>query len=127
MAHRSRVARIVIDVAPDDHDRELDFWRDATGAPLARYPRFPDYHGAALPGTHVGLLMQRLGDGASRIHLDIHTDDVAAEVARLERLGATRVREVSGWWIMRDPAGLLFCVVPEEPALLTEANAQRWE
>ncbi|TMM40213.1 MAG: VOC family protein [Actinobacteria bacterium] len=127
MAHHSRVARIVIDVAAGDHDREIEFWRSATGAPLARYPRFPEYHGAGLPGADMGLLLQRLGDGASRIHLDIHTDDPAAEVARLERLGATRVREVSGWWIMRDPAGLLFCVVPEEPGNLNDANAQRWE
>jgi len=39
-------------------------------------------------------------------------------VQRLERLGAVRVEAVESWWIMRDPAGLLFCVVrvqsPEE-------------
>ncbi len=127
MAHHSRVARIVIDVAPGDHDREVAFWQGATGRPLTRAKRYPEYHAGSLPGTDVGLLIQRLGEDASRVHLDIHTDDLAAEVARLERLGARRVREVEGWWIMQDPAGLLFCVVPEEPGALSEANAHRWD
>ena len=61
------------------------------------------------------------------MHLDIHTDDLEAEVARLERLGAERVRRVHGWWIMRDPAGLLFCVIPDTSGSLNDGNAQRWE
>jgi hypothetical protein len=36
--------------------------------------------------------MQRLDSGAPRVHLDIHTDDLDAEVARLERLGAESVQ-----------------------------------
>ncbi len=127
MAHYSRLNRIVIDVAPADHDRELAFWRAATGAGWRHFERFPEYHGAMLPGGDMGLLLQRLADGASRLHLDVHTDDLDAEVARLERLGAERVRFVHGWWVMRDPAGLLFCVVPDEPGTLTDANAQRWD
>jgi hypothetical protein len=127
VAHYSRVQKIVIDVAPEDHDREVAFWAAATGQPLRRLERHPEYHGGELPGTDIELFVQRLGDGASRVHLDVHTDDLATEVARLERLGARRVREVHGWWIMEDPAGLLFCVIPEEPGALTDANAQRWQ
>jgi hypothetical protein len=37
---------------------------------------------------------------------------VAAEVARLEALGAKRVRQVKNWWVMEDPGGHRFCVVP---------------
>ena len=70
---------------------------------------------------------QRLDSGAPRVHLDIHTDDLDAEVARLERLGADRVQKVQTWWVMRDPAGLLFCVLPVSPGSLNEENAQRWE
>ena len=56
--------------------------------------------------------MQRLDDGRPGVHLDIHTDDVDAEVDRLEKLGAERVQQVhSLWWVMRDPAGMEFCVV----------------
>jgi hypothetical protein len=48
-------------------------------------------------------------------------------VARLERLGAERVRKVQSWWVMRDPAGLVFCVLPESPGSLTGENAQHWD
>ena len=48
-------------------------------------------------------------------------------MARLERLGAERVRMVETWWVMRDPAGLLFCVLPVTPGSLNGDNAQRWE
>ena len=61
------------------------------------------------------------------MHLDIHTDDLDAEIARLEALGAERVAFVHAWWIMRDPAGLLFCVVPEPEDSLNDGNAQRWD
>ncbi|HEX4091236.1 MAG TPA: VOC family protein, partial [Trebonia sp.] len=47
-----------------------------------------------LRGSDLMLLMQRLESGSPRVHLDIHTDDVDAEVARLERLGAQRVQQV---------------------------------
>ena len=45
---------------------------------------------------------------------------------RLERLGAERVQSVHSWQVMRDPAGLLFCVVPDPPGTLNEGNAHRW-
>jgi hypothetical protein len=111
VAHYSRLSKIVIDVPPADHDRELAFWNAATGRPLARFDRHPEYHGAALHGQEFWLLIQRLEHGPGRVHLDIHTDDLAAEVARLEGLGA----------------GLLFCVIPEPGGSLSESNAQRWE
>jgi predicted enzyme related to lactoylglutathione lyase len=126
MTHYSRLSVIVIDVPPGDHDRELAFWQEAIGQQLARNGQFPEYHSAALAGGELGLLIQRLGDGPSRIHLDIHTDDLAAEVARLERLGAQRLERLQFWQVMRDPAGLLFCVVEEPPGELTEASAHRW-
>jgi hypothetical protein len=61
------------------------------------------------------------------VHIDIHTDDLAAEVARLEGLGAERVQQVNGWWVLRDPAGLLFCVLPEPAGSLNDSNAHRWD
>ena len=127
MAHYSRLYKIVIDVPEADHDREVAFWSAATGQELVRFDRHPEYHGAELPGQEVGLLVQRLGDGPGRVHLDIHTDDPAAELARLEKLGAELVEQVNAWWIMRDPAGLVFCVIPEHPGALNDSNAQRWD
>ena len=127
MVHHSRVDKIVIDLPEPVHDRALDFWREATGGPAGRAERFPEYHWAELPGTEIAMLVQRIGAGSPRVHLDIHTDDLDAEVARLEALGATRVREVNGWWVMQDPAGLPFCVIPDPPGRLTDDNSRRWD
>jgi len=53
--------------------------------------------------------------------------DVVVSNAGYGLFGAERVRQVHSWWIMRDPAGLLFCVIPEEPGRLNDDNAQRWD
>ena len=54
--------------------------------------------------------------GKNRLHIDVHSEagGLDALVARLEGLGATRVREVNRgpaghWWIMQDPEGNEFC------------------
>lgn len=97
---------MVIDVPPPVHDQELAFWQAATGQPLTRIGQHPEYHGSALPGGHAALLIQRLGAGQARMHLDIHTDDLPADVARLEAAGARREAPARSWQVMRDPAGL---------------------
>jgi hypothetical protein len=126
MSHYSRLLKVVIDAPADLHDQELAFWQGALGQKLPEIYS-AEYHGALLRGHDLMLLMQRLESGAPRVHLDIHTDDLDAEVARLERLGAERVQKVPAWWVMRDPAGLLFCVLPIRPGSLNDENAQRWE
>ncbi|WP_019925879.1 VOC family protein [Nocardia sp. BMG111209] len=54
--------------------------------------------------------------GKNRLHIDVHSGATGLDalVARLEELGATRVREIDRgpaghWWIMRDPEGNEFC------------------
>ncbi|WP_204064516.1 VOC family protein, partial [Planobispora siamensis] len=121
MPHHSRLYKVVIDVPDEVHDREVEFWQGASGETLKQFDRYNEYHGAHLHGQEFALLVQRLGEGQARVHLDIHTDDLEAEVARLERLGAERVRKVEEhWWIMRDPAGLPFCVLPDTSGTLNE-------
>ena len=127
MVHYSKLLKIVIDVPAAVHDRELAFWSAATGQPLAQFDRHPEYHGAALHGQDLWLLIQRLDEGQGRVHIDIHTDDPIAEIARLEKLGAELVQQAHSWWVMRDPAGLLFCIIPERPGTLNDSNAQRWD
>ena len=127
MVYYSKLLKIVIDVPPAKHDRELAFWSAATGQPLAQFDRHPEYHGAALHGQDLWLLIQRLDEGQGRVHFDIHTDDPTAEMARLEKLGAELVQQAHSWWVMRDPAGLLFCIIPERPGTLNDSNAQRWD
>ena len=108
--HRSRLTAIAIDVPAADHEAEAAFWSGALGHPVA-----PEDQGDAYMtvghGDGLAVFVQRVGEEAPRYHLDIETDDVEAEAARLEALGATRVEQIGTWWVMRDPAGLLFCVV----------------
>jgi hypothetical protein len=127
VAHHSRLYKAVIDVAAESHDRELAFWQAAIGQTLEPFEGQPEYHGTKLDGQEFALLTQRLDEGASRVHLDIHTDDLDAEVSRLEQLGARRVRRVRQWWIMQDPAGLPFCVIATRPGSLNDQNSQRWD
>ena len=56
-----------------------------------------------------------------------HAWPLLQPASRLERIAAKRVRKVQTWWVMRDPAGLLLCVVPMSPGSLNDENARRWE
>lgn len=124
MTHYSRLSKIVIDAPEPVHEAEVAFWGEALGVPFVRFERFPEYHGADLEPTGLGILLQHLGDGEARVHLDIHTSDRAAEVARLTGLGATMAHDGEHWAIMRDPAGLLFCVIPDPD--VTASNGRAW-
>lgn len=56
-----------------------------------------------------------------RIHLDLRPEDQAAEVARAEAMGATRVDVGQGeqtWVVLADPEGNEFCIL----RALTEAE-----
>ena len=60
------------------------------------------------------------------MHLDIETDDVTAEVARVVGLGATVLEERKGYTILQDPGGLVFCVVPVQTGADFEREATTW-
>lgn len=55
--------------------------------------------------------------GKNRLHLDFRPDDQAAEVARLEKLGARKIEigqsaePTCTWVVMADPEGNEFCVL----------------
>ncbi|HEX5595453.1 MAG TPA: VOC family protein [Micromonosporaceae bacterium] len=83
--------------------------------------------GSAEDGIVPDLLFLRVPEekaGKNRLHLDLRPADQAAEVARLETLGARRVDVRQGpdvsWIVMADPDGNEFCVLrsltPEQPA-----------
>src|SRR5262249_28723209 len=72
--------------------------------------------------TEPMVLVQRV-DHESRIHLDIEADDLEAEAARLEALGAKRIAFVKRWWVMEAPTGQRFCIVnPQRGPLAGKAN-----
>jgi hypothetical protein len=62
------------------------------------------------PPDEISVQIQRV-DHESRVHIDIETDDIPAEVARLEKLGATVDTRMERWVVMRAPSGQRFCVV----------------
>jgi hypothetical protein len=114
MPHRSRLSILLLDLPPEHHAAGSAFWAGATGRPALPDPDDADWAslGSFADGFH--LEVQRTGAGTPpRWHVDIESDDVEAEVVRLEALGATRHRylEAGKFWQMLDPAGLVFCVV----------------
>ena len=123
--HKSRLAALVIDCRTDDLPREARFWSEALGYDVV--PPRPDWDGKYIelagPDGEVKILLQRV-DHESRVHLDIETDAVADEIARLERLGARRVQDFPRWVVMEAPSGHRFCVVnPQRPDFRQAAKA----
>lgn len=102
---------IYVDLAPEDHEEGLAFWRAVTGYDLSE-PRGD--HGEFLslvpPRGDEHLKVQRLGEGPSRLHLDVHVHDIDAAVAHATSLGARLVSR-TGYAVMTSPGGFPFCFV----------------
>jgi Glyoxalase-like domain len=123
--HHSRLHVVLIDSPPDGAEQEVAFWAAALGQEPAAEAGTPFTVLSRLAGGEL-LAHQRLQDGDARIHFDIETDDPRAEVRRLEALGAVSVGEHDGCVHLRDPAGLIFCVVPVQSEDF-EQQATTWE
>jgi predicted enzyme related to lactoylglutathione lyase len=125
--HRSRLATIVIDCPTEDVDSAAAFWSKALGwqALPATNPDEAAYRKLDAPADQPTILVQAVTH-PPRVHIDIETDDIEAEVRRLEALGARRVQFVKRWWVMEAPTGQRFCVVrPQRPDFAQGANV--WE
>ena len=108
MSHQSRLGVIVIDCQTDDLTEPLKFWSAALG-----YEGEIDARGkyAVFDRGYPRVLLQAV-DHAPRVHLDIESDDIPAEVARLEAIGAETVLDSEhGWTVMQAPTGHRFCIV----------------
>jgi predicted enzyme related to lactoylglutathione lyase len=125
--HKSRLAGIVIDCPTEDVQPAAAFWARALGW-NALPPSSPDeaaYRKLDAPADQPAVLVQAVTH-PGRVHIDIETDDIEAEVRRLEALGARRVQFVKRWWVMEAPTGQRFCVVRPQRADF-EAGARVWE
>jgi len=111
---------LVVVVDCSDLDRAARFWTAVLGYVDTGGGGSP--YRALLPGDGVGVevLLQRVGDQKrekNRVHLDLRTRDLEAEVARVRGLGATVVTDQpvveDGWvWhVLADPDGNEFCVL----------------
>ncbi len=109
--HRSRVYALLIDTPEAEAPDAAAFWAAALGARAEPDPdqgQFTVLHGA-LPGTVAAV---QAVDDAPRYHIDIETDDVEAETARLVALGARQVTQWLECQVLRAPGGHLLCVIP---------------
>jgi catechol 2,3-dioxygenase-like lactoylglutathione lyase family enzyme len=79
-----------------------------------------------LHGQHINLSLQLAATpitARDQMHLDLYSDDQAAEVERLTGLGARVVRHVQepddDYVVMTDPEGNEFCVAAKENLLVS--------
>src|SRR6185503_3262019 len=123
--HKSRLAGFIIDCQTDDLDAAATFWTQALGYTLRNPKNAADegrYRTFETGPADLHVEVQQV-EHASRVHLDIETDNIEAEVARLEKLGAKRVQKFERWWVMEAPTGQRFCVVrPQSPTFADDAN-----
>lgn len=108
MSHRSRICAVYFDVGRDDFADASHFWSGALGRDI----QFdPNQRYTEMPGR-MDYGVQCVEPGREGLHIDFETDDVDAEVARLEELGARKREFFKTWWVMIAPGGQPFCVVP---------------
>jgi predicted enzyme related to lactoylglutathione lyase len=125
--HHSRLCAVLIDCRVSDVDGAAGFWAAALGRALD--PQHPASRGnyrmlSTAPDEPI-IEIQRV-EHESRVHIDIETDDIPAEVARLEKLGAKVVSRPERWVVMQAPTGQRFCVVRvQRPGF--PKNATRWD
>ncbi|MBB6244735.1 VOC family protein [Rhodanobacter sp. MP1X3] len=124
--HHSRLCALLIDCQTSDVDQAAKFWADALGRGIdfAHPGTRGDYRMLNTPPDEPIVQVQRV-EHESRVHIDIETDDIPAEVARLEALGARVVDRLERWVVMQAPTGQRFCVVRvQRPGF--PKNANRW-
>ena len=123
--HRSRLAGFIIDCKDADVDCAAGFWSAALGMPLGE--REGDkYIKLDASARDLQVEVQRVSHD-SRVHLDIESDDVEAEVARLQKLGARRLDNVKTWVVLEAPTGQRFCVIRAKSPLEDKPDAQVWK
>ena len=124
--HKSQLGGFIIDCQTDDLPAAAEFWGAALGIRprTGASPEESAYIALDTPPADLHIEVQKVPH-ASRVHLDIETDDIAAEVARLEALGAQRLGPVHDWVVMQAPTGQRFCVIKAARTNFTD-NANCW-
>jgi predicted enzyme related to lactoylglutathione lyase len=122
--HHSRLCAILIDCNTADVDAAAHFWAQALGRSVdSEHPGSRgSYRMLETPPDEPIVQIQRVSH-ESRVHLDIESDDIPAEVARLEKLGAKVVERLERWVVMQAPTGQRFCIVRvQRPGYPKNAN-----
>jgi hypothetical protein len=119
----SHVDQVCLDIPPGRYDAELDFWTAVTGW-ARRDPEPGSEFGRLTPGPDqpLQLLLQRLDDEQDSVaaHLDWSASDHGAEVAAHVAAGAEVQVVFEGWTVLRDPAGMIYCITRRKPGTRPE-------
>ncbi|HSI05574.1 MAG: VOC family protein [Myxococcota bacterium] len=121
--HRSRFATVILDSQTNDLAAAATFWSKALGCAMGENDG--KYVALTTPPDQPTMAVQQVTH-ESRAHIDIESDDIEAEVRRLEGLGAKRVALIRTWWVMEAPTGARFCVVKPQRGALTDDNSNVW-
>lgn len=110
--HKSKLAGFIIDCKTGDLEAAAEFWSAALSMGLEKFPGAEGEKYVRLldPSGELHVEVQSV-EHESRVHLDIETDDIEAEVNRLTALGAREIKRVRGWCVMEAPTGQRFCIV----------------
>ncbi|MCW8924857.1 MAG: VOC family protein [Xanthomonadales bacterium] len=124
--HKSQLAGLIIDCQDADLDKAAAFWSAALGFEAVSDPRSDEskYRRLETPPGDLEIEVQKV-DHPSRVHVDIETDDIEAEVARLTQLGAKTISKVHSWVVMEAPTGQRFCIIKPCRANF-EQSANSW-
>ena len=121
--HRSRLAGFIIDFESTDRDQAGAFWSAALG--MATTEAYEAYVGLDAGARDLAIEVQ-IVEHPSRVHLDIESDDLDAEAARLEALGARKIGFVKRWWVMEAPTGQRFCIINAKRPLAGLPGTTEW-
>lgn len=127
--HKSKLGNIVIDCQSIDLGQVAQFWSSALGYPLPETwvaDSLEGYVQLVTPPGELAVAVQRVTH-PSRAHLDVETDNIPHEVARLQSLGATIVRHHDQWTVMQAPSGQHFCVTSAEGVENLGLTANLWK
>jgi predicted enzyme related to lactoylglutathione lyase len=124
--HKSQLAGFIIDCQTEDIDQAAAFWSAALGLKAEVDPRAEEskYRHLETQPDEVHIEVQKVNH-RSRVHLDIETNDIEAEVLRLESLGAIRIADIHSWVVMEAPTGQQFCVINPQRANFDQ-SANSW-
>jgi hypothetical protein len=122
--HRSRFAGFIIDCKDAEPAPAAAFWSKALGMPgLGAHGEL--YERLDASAFDLDVEVQKVSH-ESRVHLDIESDDIDREAARLEALGAKRIGKVKTWWVMEAPTGQRLCIVRAKADLTGAAGVTTW-
>jgi hypothetical protein len=121
--HKSQLGAIIIDCQAETLPQQANFWSHALGLKPGR----SDERYIHLEGRDQDLevTLQQV-EHPSRVHIDIETDDIDAEVKRLQALGAIIVEKMERWVVMEAPSKHRFCIINAARKDF-ESNANVWE